>query len=84
MSKNDVLWDIGCSFDWISPLLQFLGDAAGLVSVEGSAAEIKKLQAKGIRCHNPMCIVGTGGNGYLWQISKSDLKRAQKVLGGRE
>ena len=78
---SDAAWDVGCSFDWITPILQWVGDIGGLVTVEGTAAEMKALQAKGVRCYNQMAIIGTG-TGYLWQIRKADVKRAQKVLGG--
>lgn len=79
---SDVLWDVGCSFDWISPLLQWLGDARGLVTVEGTKAEIQQLKRHRIPIYNPMAIIGTDG-GYLWQIRKQDQKRAMKILGGK-
>ena len=78
----DLIWDIGCSFDVISPILQWIGDLGGLVTVEGTRAEIYALKKKGIKTYNEMAIIGSAG-GYLWQIHKRDLKRAQKVLGGR-
>ena len=79
---SDLLWDIGCSFDVISPILQWIGDLGGLVTVEGTKAEIQALKKNRIHVYNPMAIVGTAG-GYLWQIHKRDLKRAQKILGGK-
>ena len=79
----DLAWDGVVSFDYITPMLQFAGEAAGLVTVEGTGREINILRARGVRVYNPMAIVGTGGD-YLFQISKGDVKRVQKMLGGRK
>lgn len=79
---TDLGWDVAVSLDWITPILQFAGEAAGLVMVEGTGQEINALRSRGIRVYNPMAIVGTGG-GYLFQLAKKDVARAQKILGGK-
>ena len=68
-------------FDWITPLYQFINSARGHVSIYGTAADLKKLQSRGIKCRAPMLEPATGM--YLWQVTKSDYKRAYQLIHGR-
>jgi hypothetical protein len=77
---TDAIGDTICAFDWISPVLQWIGDLGGMVTVEGTQGEMRALQKHGIKCYNQFAIIGTVG-GYVWQIRRQDVKRAQKVLG---
>ena len=82
---EDQITGAALSLDWITPLLQmgyeFLG---GCVPVTGTGTELTKLQRAGVRCRAPMFIGHLGDDEYLWQIPKSQLQYAYRVLGRKQ
>mgnify|MGYP001825972432 CR=1 FL=1 len=76
-SVAGIVLDLVASCDWITPAAQWLNDARGMVSVYGSAGEMKQLQMRGIRCHLPYVDVATGL--YLWQITPDDYEKAKRM-----
>jgi hypothetical protein len=73
------MYEIGVSFDWITPLLQIVNMARGHKGLIVTVEEMERLRRVGISCRAPMRDVMTGE--YLIQLSRSDYKLACRVLG---
>ena len=73
---------LGCNIDIVTPMFQMLYEAGGMIPCYGTVDELKKLQAKGITCHAPMVDTMSGGAMYVWLLTESDYRRAERMLGG--
>lgn len=65
-------------FDWLSPLLHLANNAAGQVTLQGTAFDIRELERAGVRCGAPVLDVFDGT--YIFTVRKSDVPRARRVL----